>query len=609
MSKKERLDGGLGESRVRPCDLEGRATNLKESDERHQTILEGIEEGYLEANLRGRITFCNESFCRILGYTMPEVLALDYWEYMTVDMAKTVYAVHHEVFKTGIPHKGFYYEIIRKDGIKRFIENSISLMTDLAGRRVGFRSIVRDITDRKLIEEDLERHRSRLQAIFGSVKDAIITIDSEMVVVEANKALESICGLVPKRIIGKVFTDCLTNCNQSCVEIIQKALQGMTSVEECHIKCGHSDRPQQRVILTSSQLLNRHDNFEGSVIVIRDITTLSHLEKELGDRHHFQNIIGKSSRMQGIYDLLDDLAGLETTVLITGESGTGKSMIAKALHYSGNRASKPLVTVNCSALPENLLESELFGHVRGAFTGAIKDAQGRFQAANGGTILLDEIGDVSPRIQLKLLKVLQEKEFERVGESISIKLDTRIIACTNKNLKEKVKQGEFREDLYYRLKVVELKLPPLRERLEDIPLLVRHFCDVFNKSFQKNILGLSDEVMQVFMNYRWPGNVRELAHSIEHAFVLCRDRVISLKHTPAEIRESSDGERKITGKPPRERPEDVLMVLDKTYWNKAKAARLLGIDRSTLYRKIRKYRLSKPDDNAWNTPHKQRNAS
>ena len=576
-------DGSLGES-------------LNTSDERHQTILDGIEEGYLEANLKGRITFCNESFCRILGYTMKEVLEMDFQDYMTEEMAGIVFAVHNEVFRSEIPHRGFNYEIIRKDGVKRIIENSISLMKDADGHRIGFRSIVRDITDRKRIEQELQKHRSRLQAIFSSVKDAIITLDSGMVIMEANKAIQTICGLKPEKIIGRVFSDCQTRCDRSCLEIIESTLKEKTTVEEYPIRCRHSDRPQQRVILTSSQLTGGDDNFMGSVFVIRDITRLSNLEKELSKRHQFRNIVGKSSRMQGIYDLLENLADLETTVLITGESGTGKSMIAKALHYSGLRSQKPIVTVNCSALPENLLESELFGHVRGAFTGAIRDAQGRFEAARHGTILLDEIGDISPRIQLKLLKVLQEKEFERVGESLAIKSDARVIACTNKNLREKVRSGEFREDLYYRLKVMELQIPPLRERLEDIPLLVEHFLDSFNRSFRKNIRGLADEVMHVFMNYRWPGNVRELAHGIEHAFVLCRDRVISLEHIPVEIRESSLSERRPAEKSSGERPEDILMILNKTYWNKAKAAQLLGIDRSTLYRKIRKYGLSRPDD-------------
>ena len=278
----------------------------------------------------------------------------------------------------------------------------------------------------------------------------------------------------------------------------------------------------------------------GAVLVIRDITLLRDLERELRERHQFQNIIGRSKKMQDTYRLLEDLANLETTVLITGESGTGKELVARALHYSGQRAFKPFVTVSCSALAESLLESELFGHVRGAFTGAIRDKQGRFQAANGGTILLDEIGDISPLIQLKLLRVLQEKEIERVGESTPQKVDVRVIACTNKDLKEKVRRGEFRQDLYYRLKVVEVSLPPLRDRLEDLPLLVDHFCHSFNERFKKNIEGISNEVLGKFMDYPWPGNVRELEHVMEHAFVLCHGGVITLEHLPSEI---SDYER------------------------------------------------------------------
>ena len=427
------------------------------------------------------------------------------------------------------------------------------------------------------------------------MKDAIIMMDDQGIVVEANKAIENICGIDHNSMIGRSISECHTSCDRNCAFVIDKALKNIGVMEEREVRCGHSLRPMQKVIISSSPIRKRNDSLHGWVIVVRDITRLSNLEQELGARHQFQNIIGKNSKLQEIYNLLDDLGDLDTTVLITGESGTGKSIIARALHYSGSRASKPMITVNCSALPEELLESELFGHVRGAFTGAVKDTPGRFQVAKDGTVLLDEIGDISQRIQLKLLRVLQEKEFERVGESIPIKMEARLIACTNKNLKEKVRQGLFREDLYYRLKVIELKIPPLRERSEDIPLLVDHFCNLFNKSFQKNIKGVTDDVMQIFMKYNWPGNVRELEHSIEHAFVLCRDSLISLRHIPAEIIENASSEG-IKYESSMEEHKDILNALKKTYWNKAEAARLLGIDRSTLYRKIQKYHLSKTDE-------------
>jgi transcriptional regulator with PAS, ATPase and Fis domain len=352
-------------------------------------------------------------------------------------------------------------------------------------------------------------------------------------------------------------------------------------------------------MVNCSPLLDSGGHFMGAVLVIRDITRLTHLEEELKERHHFQNIIGKSEKMQKIYSLLKTLANQATTVLITGGSGTGKEMAARALHYAGARANGPFVTVNCSALAESLLESELFGHVKGAFTGADRDKIGRFEAADGGTILLDEIGDISPLIQLKLLRVLQEKEFDRVGESNPRKVDVRVLASTNRDLKEAIRTGEFREDLYYRLNVIEINLPLLRVRYEDIPLLINHFCEVFQKSYDNQITGVSDEVLQAFMNYPWPGNVRELEHAIERAFVLCRDPMIQLEHIPAEIRDYIPV--RINRRLPDDRrsddPEAIRNALEKTDWNISKAARLLGISRWTMYRRFEKYNISRPAHN------------
>jgi transcriptional regulator with PAS, ATPase and Fis domain len=395
-----------------------------------------------------------------------------------------------------------------------------------------------------------------------------------------------------REIQGQVFPQCLNQCSKSCCEVLRQTLEKKITIKEYWIECGHQQRHQQTVSVTSSPLLGPEGNFMGAVLVIRDITLLRDLERELRERHQFQNVIGRSKRMQDVYALLEDLANLETTVLVTGESGTGKDLVARALHCSGHRAFKPFVTVNCSALTESLLESELFGHVKGAFTGAIKDKQGRFQAANGGTLLLDEIGDISPLIQLKLLRVLQEKEFERVGESTPQKVDVRVIACTNKDLKEKVRRGEFREDLYYRLKVVEVALPPLRDRLEDLPLLIDHFRRFFNARFKKNIEGISNEVLSRFMDYSWPGNVRELEHVMEHAYVLCHGGVIVLEHLPLEIRDYDRAEKIVIPKIPVKGPrqdQEILNALNKTGWNKAKAARQLGISRRTIYRKISKH--------------------
>ena len=569
---------------------------LKEPEGDHRDILDGIEIGYTELDLSGNITFFNNTACKMSSRSRDEIIGLNYKKFMDEEMASKAYQIFHAVYTTGIPKEGWVQEIIRKDGTRKIIEGSISLLRDPGGHITGFREVWRDITDRKRIEEELANHRSRLEAIFRSVRDAIITVDPGLRVIEANKSTESICGIAVKEIAGKTFSQCLNQCSKSCYEVLRQTLVKKTTIKEYRIECGHQQRHQQFVSVTSSPLLDPEGKSMGAVMVIRDITLLRDLERELRERHHFQNIIGRSKKMQDIYRLVEDLANLETTVLVTGESGTGKDLIARALHYSGQRAFKPFVTVNCSALAESLLESELFGHVKGAFTGAIKDKLGRFQAANGGTILLDEIGDISPLIQLKLLRVLQEKEFERVGESNPQKVDVRVIACTNKDLKEKVRKGEFRQDLYYRLKVVEVALPPLRDRLEDLPLLVDHFCHSFNERFKKNIEGISGEVLSKFMDYPWPGNVRELEHVVEHAFVLCRGGLITIEHLPSEIRDYERTEKITLQKihfSQTNGAQEILDALNRTGWNKTEAARLLGITRQTVYRKIYQYSLIK----------------
>jgi PAS domain S-box-containing protein len=448
------------------------------------------------------------------------------------------------------------------------------------------------LDEKKHLEAENERYRRNLEAIFGSMQDAVITVDHKMQVIEANKASNNICGISPQKIVGKDFNEIQTQCHKPCLDVLKETLETKKAIREFRVECSHQNKPRQVVLLTSSPLTYREKKFIGAVLVVRDITRLTDLERELKERYQFHNIIGKSRKMQEIFRLFEDLADTDTTVLITGESGTGKELVARALHYESIRAAKPLVTVNCSALAENLLESELFGHVKGAFTGAVKDKVGRFQMADGGTIFLDEIGETSSLIQLKLLRVLQEKVFELVGDSKPIAVDMRVIAATNRDLKEKIKSGEFREDLYYRLKVVEIMLPPLRERREDIPLLVDHFLSLFDRKFEKNIDGISSEVLSTFMQYLWPGNIRELEHAIEHAFVLCRDRTINVDHLPPEIKKYSKIQPHVSEKTSGYELQEILQALKKTHWNKAKAARMLGISRPTLYQKIKEYNLT-----------------
>jgi len=349
-------------------------------------------------------------------------------------------------------------------------------------------------------------------------------------------------------------------------------------------------------------LIGEGGAFEGAVMMIRDVTRLTRLEKQIAETQQYRDIIGKSRKMQEIFILVRELAETDSTALIYGESGTGKELVAAALHHESHRAKGPFVKVNCAALSENILESELFGHVKGAFTGAVKDRAGRFEAADGGTILLDEIGDVSPRLQLRLLRVLQEREFERVGDSLPIRTNVRVIASTNQDLDRKIQLGEFRQDLYYRLNVVRIEIPPLRGRREDIPLLVDHFCRRFNRALKREITGCAPETMEVFMRYAWPGNVRELENCLERAFIVCHDSLILPRHLPQELQSfgvgrafSADGSGNGDGAKTSDR-DRIISVLQQTDWNVAKAARILRMARNTLYQKMNALQIQRPPD-------------
>lgn len=446
----------------------------------------------------------------------------------------------------------------------------------------------------KTLVDEKEKYRLNLEAIFNSVKDAIITVDSELSVLEINEASKDICNL-SRDIIGKPLSSISRYCDGQCLDTVRETINKKQPLEVYRVECKHKLRAQQVVAITTYPLLNNKGIFSGAVLIVSDETYLADLERNSRERQQFHNIIGKSEKMQTIYSLIESLTNVPTTVLITGESGTGKGLVAEALHYSGGRGDKPFVKVNCTALSESLLESELFGHVKGAFTGAFQEREGRFQRANGGTIFLDEIGDISPKMQLQLLRILQEREFEKVGDSTPIKVDVRIIAATNQDLQKKIEDGEFREDLYYRLKVVEINLRPLRERKKDIPLLVNHFFHKFNKKLNKEISDISPHVQKIFMEYSWPGNVRELEHSLEHAFILCQESTITIDHLPQALKGFAATRPASSDDVKTDEPQAILQALEKASWSRVKAARLLGMSRSTFYRKIEEYKIKMQD--------------
>jgi DNA-binding NtrC family response regulator len=329
------------------------------------------------------------------------------------------------------------------------------------------------------------------------------------------------------------------------------------------------------------------------------------LQSQLRSKYKFENIIGKSAALQRVLNTVEKVADTESTVLITGESGTGKELIARALHFNSRRANRMLVTVNCGAIPEELLESELFGHVKGAFTNASSNREGRFTAADGGTIFLDEIGDMSSNLQVKLLRVLQDRTFEPVGSSKTVQVDVRVIAATNQNLEQAIEDKRFRADLFYRLNVLPIEAPALRERSEDVPLLVHHFLDTARQEKNSRVTALSDEAMNYLVDYHWPGNVRELENLMERLIILRGEGEITPDDLPEQVRARQDPAMRLhelpaTGLSFKEAVDElechlILQALERTHWNKNKAAQLLGLNRTTLLEKIRKKGLEPPE--------------
>jgi two-component system response regulator HydG len=382
-------------------------------------------------------------------------------------------------------------------------------------------------------------------------------------------------------------------------------------VEIRNLECRAGGRTRM-LSVTATPLVSDDESPSGGVLVIRDETRLFELEQTLREQREIGQIVGTSEPIQRVLSTVRALAEVQTSVLITGESGTGKELVADALHAIGTRSDRPLVKVNCSALSESLLESELFGHVRGAFTGADRDKVGRFERADGGTIFLDEIGEITQRMQLGFLRVLESMEFERVGDSTPLKVDVRVIAATNRDLKARVASGDFREDLYFRLKVFEVAMPPLRARREDIPMLVRHFIDRFNIAFSKQVHGVSDAAMELFLGYDWPGNVRELENTLEHAFVLCRDRTIRRRDLPADLLASVGEGGVLEQREPLVstlRQGEILPLdeMEKRYleWvaathsgDRSELASKLGLSERTFYRKMRRVREKNADGNS-----------
>lgn len=431
--------------------------------------------------------------------------------------------------------------------------------------------------------------------------DGVFTVDAKGHIVAWSTGAARITGYSSEEVLGqtchmlegqnckgfRVLTDFLSNptpypwgiCNQEC-------------------KVMSKDGRELYLYGNVSVIRDEEGNVAGAVGTFNDLTAfitnnqkIAILEEQTKSREAFQQLIGKSVAMQEVFRRLRLAAQSDVTVMLTGESGTGKELAARAIHALSGRKDQPFFAINCSAIPETLLESELFGHVKGAFTGAIRDKIGVFQAADGGTLFLDEIGDTSPVLQLKLLRVLQENEIRRVGDDRGLNVDVRLITATNRDLKGLMSEGTLREDFYYRIRVFEIGLPPLRNRREDIPLLVRHFIEENNSIFQKNVQDIAQDALQRLLEYRWPGNVRELKNAIEHAFVTVNGNCLTLWDLPPEIHKPSSSQSRphqsASSSLPADEEARIQAALQEAGGNKTEAAKRLGMSRVTLWKKLK----------------------
>lgn len=436
-------------------------------------------------------------------------------------------------------------------------------------------------------------------AILESISDGVFTVDADWKITSFNRAAEKITGIEREDAIGQLCSEVFRSslCEGACA-LRQTIKDGKPLINRpCYIVNAEGRRVP---ISISTAVLRDHDGKPvGGAETFRDLSEVEALRQELSQRCRVGDLVSCSLSMRKIFDLLPSVAPSDSTVLINGETGTGKELLAKAIHEMSKRSAKPFIAINCGALPDTLLESELFGYKKGAFTGAERDKPGRFALADGGTLFLDEIGEISQALQVRLLRVLQERVYEPLGATKSVTTDVRIIVATHRDLNQMIKDGNFREDLFYRINVIALELPPLRKRKDDVPLLVDHFIERFNRIQHKTVPGMTPAAMALLLAHDWPGNVRELENVIERAFVVCDGGELNVSHLPKEL---TGGKNLLPLSGPIESAvkmaerQSILTALQKHNYNRSAAAEELGIHRSTFYRKIKTLDIIFPDD-------------
>jgi PAS domain S-box-containing protein len=543
-----------------------------------------------ELDLPGpEILFVNPAFSEMTGYSKEDILHKTPRVLQGPRSDRAMLQRLRETLSHGL---GFSGEAVnyRKDGTEYFVEWDIAPVRDAEGHTVYYISVQRNVTARKQAEAELaemfrqvEKSRNDLRSILNKLLLGTAMTDETGRIVFLSEAAERLFGMKDADAHGKLWDEVIPFDGESREKL--RAL--LRTPESNRIKIPlHIDIGEERRLWLEVDVKDDPRDARGKIFFLYDFTEVHDLRVLLDQRGRFHDLLGKSEMMQRVYQQIRDVARVDATVLIEGETGTGKELVARAIHLSSQRNDKPFIAVNCAGLTDSLLSSQLFGHKRGAFTGAIEDHQGLFEAANRGTLFLDEIGDIPLNVQTQLLRVLQEREIVRVGETRPRKIDVRVLAATHRNLSEEIAKGRFRSDLLYRIRVARIAIPPLRDRRADIPLLTASFLAQSSAASGKTLQGVSPEASRLLGDYRWPGNVRELKSAIDFAVIQCRGPVLQVEDLPPEVRGASAHEPPVPGDPLSDDRAKFLDALTRARGNRALAARLLGVSRATLYRRL-----------------------
>jgi PAS domain S-box-containing protein len=566
--------------------------------EQFSQLLENLGIGVFTVNKERQITSFNETVERLTGFREEEVLGKKCHEIFFSDLCRGRCMYPQEVELKGKP-RVFEMDIHDQEGNLHRITKLISPLLGSEGQVTGCIEIFQDFSVYNQLLDRIRYDEHRLKLILDNLDIGVLTVNRGGYITSFNSTAELITGYQRQELLGQ-HHEKLMGCNlpgETCG--LAESIETGKSLSNLHRQLLTRDGRKLPIRASFMALRNEGGQTIGGLETFQDLSLIQQLNRAISNKYTFADMIGKDGVMQQIFEILPVVAESEANVLVEGPTGTGKDLLAKIIHNASQRRDKPFVKVNCAALPDNLLESEMFGYVKGAFTGADRDKPGRFQEADGGSIFLDEIGDLPIALQAKLLRVLEDREFYPLGGRKLCRVDVRIMAATNQILENLVKEKRFREDLFYRLNVMRLELPPLKERRADIPLLINNFVKQYNVTKGASVSTIAADAMDILLNYHYPGNIRELENIMEHACVLCRGEVIEQRHLPmylqapsGHLEEAHLSRTDVATAQHQWERERLIEVLKEHRWHRQEAARALGMDRTTLWRKMKKYNIS-----------------